>query len=476
MTRRSAMVGRMASSGRVVGTAPTITTSVINNMNYNSSFSQTITATGSGTITYSVTSGSLPGGLSLASGGAITGTPTVYGAYSFTVRASNSAGHNDKLFAGTGWNAILLPPSGMTVYNFSTLSASLGHTDVAYVAAHMPGAGCLYLDIPGTYTWSDFAVAVDAPDCFALGVYGSNCKSILGSTANPADTVLQMNHMSSTFPTGDIPPDTPSGPTNNIVAVRVPQLGNLTLDITDQGHFFNGFQVISDDSPSTAARLMDNLVVRGWSGDTNNEPGETAGIAVNTTHGTSGTVYHVGPNVEVNGIRISDGALVGASPFEFNSSSFVTFDAPPTGSVDAVGARAGIYLHDTLASMPTMWNSTDIVWNDLNSQRCGSGTGLKSGTGANLERSTRITFNTTNIVLSSPATLDFQHFQINSDTENSVVTINGVTFNNPAYDPTHLTFYIGATYGSGQQVTGANITVNGTAITGSPTPAIAVYH
>lgn len=56
--------------------------------------------------TYSVVSGSLPTGLSLSSpGGAnegqISGTPTVAGSYSFTLRATNSAGTADKAFSMT---------------------------------------------------------------------------------------------------------------------------------------------------------------------------------------------------------------------------------------------------------------------------------------------------------------------------------------------------------------------------------------
>lgn len=48
-------------------------------------------AGGTGAVSWSVASGSLPAGLSLAAGGAISGTPTVHGTYSFTVRVTDSA-------------------------------------------------------------------------------------------------------------------------------------------------------------------------------------------------------------------------------------------------------------------------------------------------------------------------------------------------------------------------------------------------
>lgn len=46
---------------------------------------------GIGPYTFSITSGALPTGLSLASGGAISGTPTVAGTFVFTVRVTDSA-------------------------------------------------------------------------------------------------------------------------------------------------------------------------------------------------------------------------------------------------------------------------------------------------------------------------------------------------------------------------------------------------
>jgi hypothetical protein len=56
-----------------------------------SAYSQTITASGgTGPYTYAVTSGALPAGLSLSSGGVLSGTPTTPGYSSFTVTATDS--------------------------------------------------------------------------------------------------------------------------------------------------------------------------------------------------------------------------------------------------------------------------------------------------------------------------------------------------------------------------------------------------
>lgn len=56
-------------------------------------YNQTITAQGGvGSVTFSVTQGSLPAGLSLATNGMLTGTPTSSGSYVFTVTATDSFG------------------------------------------------------------------------------------------------------------------------------------------------------------------------------------------------------------------------------------------------------------------------------------------------------------------------------------------------------------------------------------------------
>lgn len=68
-----------------------------------SAYSQTLTATGgTSPYTWTVFSGSLAPGLSLSSGGALTGTPSAAGGYSFTIRATDSAsGFDDQVYSLT---------------------------------------------------------------------------------------------------------------------------------------------------------------------------------------------------------------------------------------------------------------------------------------------------------------------------------------------------------------------------------------
>jgi hypothetical protein len=62
-------------------------------------YSDSVTASGDPTITYSVSSGSLPPGLHLDSAtGALTGTPTATGAFAYSLTATNDYGHIDQTY------------------------------------------------------------------------------------------------------------------------------------------------------------------------------------------------------------------------------------------------------------------------------------------------------------------------------------------------------------------------------------------
>ena len=76
--------------------APTITTDTLPDGKVGEAYSQTLTATSTTPITWSI-DGGLPAGLSLnADNGEISGTPTADGTAKFTVKATNSAGSNTK--------------------------------------------------------------------------------------------------------------------------------------------------------------------------------------------------------------------------------------------------------------------------------------------------------------------------------------------------------------------------------------------
>jgi len=82
------------------GTKPKITTTTdsVHSGIVGTNYKKTLAASGTKTITWSRSSGSLPPGLSLSSAGVITGKPTKIGTYTFVVKATNSAGSTTKSF------------------------------------------------------------------------------------------------------------------------------------------------------------------------------------------------------------------------------------------------------------------------------------------------------------------------------------------------------------------------------------------
>ena len=101
----------VASGGKLEGTptgsgtvkiAPTITTESLPDGEVGTAYSQTLVATGDPTITWNVTSDTLPAGLTLdTKTGTISGTPTTANTYNFTVTATNDSGNDSKEFTLT---------------------------------------------------------------------------------------------------------------------------------------------------------------------------------------------------------------------------------------------------------------------------------------------------------------------------------------------------------------------------------------
>ncbi len=134
---------------------PTITLSPtsLSGLTQSASTNQTITASGgTGPYSFAVTGGTLPAGLSLSSAGALTGTPTGSGAYSFTVTATDSTTgtgapfSGSQLYAGTIGQA---PPvvSSFTATGTATYNTGGAPTFTIDLSAHATNS-------PTTYTIS----------------------------------------------------------------------------------------------------------------------------------------------------------------------------------------------------------------------------------------------------------------------------------------------------------------------------------
>lgn len=140
--------GQSKSVGFTSGYPPVWTDNTIGQISYGQSFSDSVSATGSAPISYSVTSGSFPSGISLnTETGSIAGTSTTIGAWSATVRARNSVGAVDVTFSQTLAEPAYPPTLVQHTYNFgygSSVSFSgasgrqSGDVAMVLVTAHNP--------------------------------------------------------------------------------------------------------------------------------------------------------------------------------------------------------------------------------------------------------------------------------------------------------------------------------------------------
>jgi hypothetical protein len=105
--------------------APTITLSTLTNPTGESTYTQSVTASGGqSAYTYAKTSGTLPTGLSFSSAGAFSGTSTAAGTFTFTITATDAHGY-------TGAQSYSLTPVAPT-FTVSPSSLSAATVYVAY--------------------------------------------------------------------------------------------------------------------------------------------------------------------------------------------------------------------------------------------------------------------------------------------------------------------------------------------------------
>jgi hypothetical protein len=127
-----------------VNPLPVITTTSLTAANAGTAYSATLAASGgTGSYTWSVTPATLPPGLSLSSGGLISGTPTGGGSGSFTFKVTDSAGVS-------ATQALTLTVNGpLTALAVTTTTLPAGVIGTAYTQTQLQATG----GVP-SYTWA----------------------------------------------------------------------------------------------------------------------------------------------------------------------------------------------------------------------------------------------------------------------------------------------------------------------------------
>jgi outer membrane protein OmpA-like peptidoglycan-associated protein len=174
-------------------TPPTWTDSAIADMTEGVAFSDSVAAAGSPAPTYSVSSGSLPAGLSLDSTtGAITGTPTSTGLFAFVITASNTGGSITESFSGSvseaaaapTWSDVILGSFSKNI-SFSDDVAASGNPAPTYsiTAGELP-AGISLDPSTGAITGTPTDEGSYSFEVTATNASGSISQVFSGSTAD----------------------------------------------------------------------------------------------------------------------------------------------------------------------------------------------------------------------------------------------------------------------------------------------------
>ena len=118
----NACIGTLAYTLVIACPVITISPATLPNGTISVAYSQSLSqAGGVGSITYSVLSGALPGGLTLSTGGLISGTPTAPGVFNFTIKVTDGNGCTGTLATSI---SISCPPGGATLTAFSAVCSN----------------------------------------------------------------------------------------------------------------------------------------------------------------------------------------------------------------------------------------------------------------------------------------------------------------------------------------------------------------
>jgi len=321
----------------------------------NSSYVKGLAATGgSGTRTWKVSSGALPTGMSLSSGGSITGTPTAVGTYSFTVMVNDTGGNQ----ASATFSLTVVPVLAIT-----TTTLPSGTVGVAYSQTLTASGGS------GNYSWS--AVTSSLPAGLTLSSSGvlsgspttAGSNSVSVTVTDTDGTVIKTASASLTLKIVN-PPVSISGQislVNNCAGATIVPPIAVTLSSNTSG---SGFIPVTANTDSAGNYSFSNVPVDSYtitpvvttpsSGTTPSSvfyPAATKIVTVSTSNLTaenftvalgysvSGTVAYGGAQTSGqiylrlnNSSCGSNGALGTSIAYPFTSGSTYTINGVPPGS------------------------------------------------------------------------------------------------------------------------------------------------
>ncbi|MGD0732972.1 MAG: putative Ig domain-containing protein, partial [Terracidiphilus sp.] len=259
--------------------AITFTTTALSAGVVGAAYTSSVAATGgAGALTYAVTSGGLPAGLSLSGGGAISGTPTSAGKSSFTVTASDAYGDTAKA-------NLSITISAAPAITFTTTTLPEGVVGSAYSAtvAATGGAGTLTykltagslpagvaLSTAGALTGTPTAGGTSNFKVTASDAYGDSGNANLSitiaaalsvTTASLPNGTLQAMYTATLAAGGGVAPYTWSVSTGSLPAGLSLAASTGIISGTPTATGASSFTIKVTDSESTPASATANLSI-----------------------------------------------------------------------------------------------------------------------------------------------------------------------------------------------------------------------
>jgi len=356
-----------------INAAISITTSSLPADTISVAYNQTLAATGgTGAKTWSLQSGSLPTGLSLTSGGSITGTPTAAGTSNFTVKATDTVNASATKALSIAVNAApsittsSLPNGSVSVAYSQTLAATGGTSPLTWAisSGSLPAGLSLAAStgvISGTPTasgTSNFTTRVTdnvgATATKALSIVVTATLTITTSSL-PADTV-GVAYNQTLAASGGVTPYTWAISSGSLPAglSLVAGTGAITGTPTTSGTS-NFTARVTDNAAATATKALSIVINAAVTITTASLPADTINVAYNqtlaATGGTGAKTWAISSGTLPTGLSLnsSTGAITG-TPTAAGTSNFTV---RATDTVGATGTKALSIAINTALSITT---------------------------------------------------------------------------------------------------------------------------
>ena len=326
-----------------------------------SAYSQSVTSTGgTGTVTLSLSAGSLPAGLSFnAATGAISGTPTASGSFNFTIMATDSLGATGSTAYSFTVNTVTLTVNPVSLPNWTqgvaysqTITASGGTGSTTYSASGALPIGLSLNSSSGAITGTPSALGTFNFTITVTDSLGSTGARAYGVTINPALSISPVSLPATTQGVAYSQLVTASGgtgaPSYSVSAGALPT--GLTLNVasgaitgtSSASGTFNFTIAATDTVGATASHAYSVIVNAPLTVNPASLPAPTVGTAysqsISVTGGTGASTFAVTAGSFPTGLVLN--ATTGAITGTPTSAATFNFTITATDTLGATGAHA----------------------------------------------------------------------------------------------------------------------------------------